>query len=167
MVIELKTPSWEEMSYIRWLWGDEETMEPVGGPILLMDDQASRWFRKIVDPGCPTDVYKLILNEKQQPVGEVSFHQYDKRTGTAMFNIKIASSERGNGYARAAMRLFLDKFFNDLDGRMMKDDVAIDNLRGQEVLIRFGFVHDPSEKNVFSVFITKDRFNLLYNKDYQ
>lgn len=44
----------------------------------------------------------------------------------------------------------------------MLDDIGLDNLRGQEVLLQFGFVHDPSRKDVFRVFITKERFNCLY-----
>jgi RimJ/RimL family protein N-acetyltransferase len=149
------------MRFIRRLWADEETMRPVGGPIHLDDDHAFLWFRRIVDPGSPTCEYRLILNEEQQPVGEVSFHQFDSKTGTAMFNLKVANSERGKGYARAAMRKFLDLFFNELGGQSMRDDIALDNLRGQEVLIKFGFVHDPSQEDVFRVSIDKDKFNSL------
>lgn len=165
MIIELSTPSWDDMEYIRWLWGDEETMEPVGGPIQLTDDQALDWFQRIVDPGSPAALYRLIFNEDQQPVGEVSFHQFDPKTGTAMFNLKISSPERGKGYARAAMCIFLNSYFNEHGGHIMLDDVALDNLRGQEVLLQFGFVHDPSKEDVFRVFITEDRFNQLYGSD--
>jgi len=162
MTIELKTPTWQDMDSIRWLWGDEETMAAVGGPVHLTDDQAMEWFLRVVDPGGQQDHYRLIFNEDQHLVGEVSFHQYDPKPRSAMFNLKIISSERGKGNARAAIHDFLTIFFNELEGHIMLDDIALDNLRGQEVLLQFGFLHDPSRKDVFRVYITKERFNCLY-----
>ena len=164
MVIELRTPTWDDMEYIRWLWGDEETMEPVGGPIQLTDEQALEWFQRVVDPGSPTGLYQLIFNEDQRPVGEVSFHHFDPKTKTAMFNLKIAKAERGKGYARAAMRAFLNAYFTAFGGHIMLDDVALDNLLGQEVLLQFGFVHDPSVENVYRMQMTRDRYNYLYRE---
>ena len=32
-------------------WGDEKTMEPVGGPVNLTDEQAKRWFEGMITPG--------------------------------------------------------------------------------------------------------------------
>ena len=150
------------MQYIRRLWSDPESMEPVGGPVILSDDQAQRWYEFMIDPGRPTDCYRLILNEAEILIGEVSFHQLDPATMTAMFNLKIAHSERGKGYGWEAMLLFLDHFFNELDGKVMLDDIAWNNQRGQDVLHRFGFLYDPSVENVYRVRITKDQFNNLY-----
>ncbi len=96
-------------------------MAPVGGPIRLTDEQAEQWFKKVVQPGRPTDHYGLIFNacdratplhQDDRPVGEISYHRLNLSTMTVDFNIKIARSERGNGYATAAIRLFLDDFFN-------------------------------------------------------
>jgi RimJ/RimL family protein N-acetyltransferase len=165
MTIELRTPIWQDMHYIRWLWGDEETMQHVGGPVQLTDEQALEWFQRVIDPGGMTERYMLISNEDQHLVGEVSYHRFEPKTGTAMFNLKIAGSECGKGYARAAMRIFLHTFFNELGGRIMLDDIALSNLRGQEVLLRFGFRHDPSKKDIFRAAITKEKFNRLYSSD--
>jgi len=160
--IQLRSPMWEDMAYIRWLWSDPETMEPVGGPVILSDDQAQRWYETMIDPGRPTDCYRLILNEAGNPIGEVSFHQLDPGTMTAKFNIKIANSERGKGYGLEAMLLFLDYFFNELGGKIMVDDIALDNYRGQETLLRFGFERDPGNEEVYKVRMTKEEINYLY-----
>lgn len=160
--IQLRHPTWEDMVYIRSLWSDSETMDSIGGPIHLSDDQALGWFKWRVDPGRPTDCYYLIIDEGGQPIGEVSFHQLDPDTMTAMFNLKIASSKRGKGFARQAMLHFLDYYFNEIDGEVMLDDIALDNLRGQDVLRRFGFEHDPSVGDVYRVKMTKDQFNELH-----
>ena len=150
------------MSFIRRLWADPETMKPVGGPIHLTDDQARGWFARIVDPGSRTDCYRLIINEEGQPIGEISFHRLDAETMTAEFNVKIVGQERGKGYGRQAMARFLNHFFNDFGGRMMVDDVGLDNHRGQEVLLKFGFEHDPRVEEVFRLRMTREQYDSLY-----
>jgi RimJ/RimL family protein N-acetyltransferase len=150
------------MEYIRWLWSDRETMRPVGGPLYLTDDEAGRWFALMIDPGDETECYRLILNENKEPIGEVSFHHLDLNTMTAMFNLKVVHSERGKGYGQRAMLLFLRHFFYELGGKMMVDDIALDNLQGRKVLVQFGFVHDPSQREVFRVYLTKVRFHQLH-----
>lgn len=150
------------MQYIRWLWSDPETMEAVGGPVILTDDQADRWYESMIAPGRPTECYRLILDDDGKPVGEVSFHHLDRDTMKAMFNLKIAHPERGKGYGHTAMMVFLDEFFNVLGGREMLDDLAPDNLRGQEVLHRFGFERELSNDDLYKVRMTKEGFNKLY-----
>jgi RimJ/RimL family protein N-acetyltransferase len=153
------------MQFIRWLWSDPETMEPVGGPIHLTDDRAQRWFAKMIDPGSPIDCYRLILAEENRPVGEISFHRLDPDRMTAEFNIKIASKERGKGYARQAMLLFLDYFFNHFGGRVLIDDIALENCAGQQALLSFGFEHDSSAKEVFRLRLTREKYNNLYGSE--
>lgn len=64
----------------------------------------------MIDPGSPTDCYRLIFNENNEPVGEISFQRLNFNNMIAEFTIKIASSKQGHGYARAATILFLDFF---------------------------------------------------------
>jgi RimJ/RimL family protein N-acetyltransferase len=153
------------MSFIRWLWSDPETMEPVGGPVHLTEGQARRWFAAVVDPGSPSDCYRLILDEDGHRVGEVSYHRLDVAAMTAEFNIKVVSTARGRGYAREAMLLFLDYFFNDLGGRVMVDDVALDNGAGQQALLRFGFERMASPEGVFRLWMTREAFHSRYGAE--
>lgn len=100
--------------------------------------------------------------EENRRVGEISFHRLDLDSMTAGLNIKVASTERGKGYAKEAMLLFLDDFFNHMGGRVMTDDVALDNDGAQQALLRFGFEHDQGVKDVFRLRMTRERFNNLY-----
>jgi RimJ/RimL family protein N-acetyltransferase len=161
--IELRLPTNDDMQFIRWLWSDSETMKPVGGPIHLTDEQSKRWFTQMINPGNSTDCYRLIFNNRNEPIGEISFHGFNLDDVTAEFNIKIASTNQGKGYAKKAMILFLDFFFNQLGGLLLVDDVASDNFRGQNVLLNFGFEHDANIKNVFRLRMTHERYNDLYN----
>ena len=154
----LRPPRLADLDFIRALWADRETMAPVGGPVILDDAQARRWYARLVNPGQPSDLYCLVWAHGQ-PVGEVSFHRLDPATMTADFNVKILAARRGRGYGRAAMRLLLDHFFNHLGGRLMTDDLAPDNLVGQAALRRFGWEHDPGATGVCRLRLTRDRFN--------
>jgi RimJ/RimL family protein N-acetyltransferase len=161
--IELRLPVIGDMQFIRWLWSDSETMGPLGGPIHLTDEQAKRWFTLMIDPGSPTDCYRLIFNHRNEAVGEISFHEFNPDDQTAEFNIKIASTHQGKGYAKKAMIVFLDYYFNQFGGHLLVDDVASDNFRGQNVLLNFGFEHDADIKNVFRLKMTQGRYNELYH----
>ncbi len=160
--IKLKRPEWNDIKFIQWLWSDPETMKPVGGPIILDDQKAKTWFERMIEPGSPTDSYRLILNQDLIFVGEISFHRLVPETMTADFNIKIANKYRSKGYSKEAMVLFLDYFFNEIGGLVLKDEVALENTLGQQALLSFGFKHDPTAKEVFMLKITREQFNNLY-----
>lgn len=133
-------------------------MAAVGGPCEMPEDRARDWYARMVEPGCREDCYCLIFSEHQQPVGEVSFHRLDANMH-ATLNIKVLASERGKGYAREALPVFLDFFFNRVGGRCMADDVALDNLAGQQLLLGFGFEQDPLRKDVCLLCMTRGKFN--------
>jgi len=160
--VRLRPPRWAEMAFVRWLWADEETMRPVGGPVRLGDDEARAWFARVVDPGSPTDRYCLIHDERDRLIGEVSFHRLDRARMTAYFNLKVAAPFRGRGYGREAMGVFLAHFFHRLGGREMVDDVAPDNVAGQQALLRCGFQHDPTVTDTRRLRLTRERFEALH-----
>ena len=163
--IQLRPPRPEEMKFIRWLWSDPETMRPVGHAFDLTDQQAHEWFTGAINPGSPEGCYLLIFTKQGQPVGEISFHRLHRSSMTAELKLKIAHKERRKGYAKEAMLLFLDYFFNSLKGRVLVDDVALDNRAGQQALLSFGFEHDPKVKDVFGLLMTRERYNTLYHRN--
>jgi RimJ/RimL family protein N-acetyltransferase len=158
----LKIPTREDLEFIRWLWSDPETMDPVGGPIHLSEKDLDGWFRGMVSPGSSTDKYQLILDPDQNPIGEISFHRLDPETMTAELNIKIAGEHRRRGYAKAALIRFLDDFFNEFGGRVLIDKVGLNNLTGLKVLMDFGFQHKSREEDYHLLEITRDEFNVIY-----
>jgi len=160
--ITLKKPEKDDLDFIQWLWSDQETMKSVGGPVIMNDQEADEWFRRMVDPGSQENRYRLILNLQGIPIGEISYHRLDPRMLCAEFNIKIASQYRGKGFAGQAMLLFLDEYFNIVGGQVMIDKIALSNLIGQRALLEFGFEHEPSSSEYFLVKITRKIFNKKY-----
>lgn len=162
--VHLKMPHWDDMLFIRQLWSDSETMAPVGGPVILTGEQTEQWFKRMVDPGNPADCYRLIINEMNHPIGEVSSHRLDMTTMTGELNIKISHCQRRRGYAKEAMRLFLAYFFGEYGGRTIIDKVALDNHTGRQALLKFGFEHDPSIKEVCFLQMTQQRYHDLHGE---
>ena len=160
--IYIRPPKPEEMDYIIKLWADPLSMAEVGGPVHLTEEQATKWFSRMVSPGSKTVRYFLIFNQSDQPVGEISFHRYDLSTGTAEFNIKVEHCHRGQGYAGKAVPLLLRYFFFDFGGKVMCDPVALDNQPGQKALIKLGFKKDASRQDVCLLKMTKEDFLDIY-----
>ncbi|MCK4261212.1 MAG: GNAT family N-acetyltransferase [Halanaerobiales bacterium] len=160
--VYIRPPKIEELEYIKWLWADEETMKEVGGPIILSDKEGGKWYSRMVFPGSSTDFYCLIFDLNDQPLGEVSFHQYSPEQKSAEFNIKIAGQHRGKGYGKEATYLMLKYFFYEFGGLVMIDDLALENIKGQQALLKFGFIRDDSNSKDFIVKIEKNIFNKLY-----
>lgn len=158
----LKKPDYLDLKFIRKLWSDPPTMKEVGGIIELTDNQTQQWYHKMVSPGSSRHCYRLILNEDYQPVGEVSFHDFDDNSGKARFNVKILDDYRGSGYGKSATYQLLNYFFNVWGGMVMEDELALDNDRGREVLIKFGFNWDQTREDVIRLFLTKKDFDKLY-----
>ena len=117
------------------------------------------WWK--LGDGC--NVYCLVYNENQRPVGEISFHCYDENEKSASFNIKIQARYRGRGYAKAAMDLMLDYYFNEFGGEVMIDEVI--NERGIRVLMSYVFEKvDKTEVGIL-LRLTKDKFNQIQKSD--
>lgn len=159
----LRTPGRQDLEYIRSLWADPDTMGDVGGPVMLDDDRALRWFQRMVDPGSPGDRYFLICELGGRPVGEASFHRYDPKTKTAELNIKIEAGHRYRGHGPEALRLLLDFFFGEFGGEAMLDPVRLENRNGLRALKRAGFEQIPSRSDVCLLRMTRGRY-LQLNK---
>jgi RimJ/RimL family protein N-acetyltransferase len=160
----LLTPALDDLDHLRKLWADPDTMQAVGGPLMVDEAKALRWYAQMVDPGSETDRYFLIVDQDTNaPVGEASFHRYDPTTKTAELNIKIEAGKRYRGHGPEALRLLLGYFFGAFGGEVMLDPIALENRNGQQAISRFGFEHDPSRTDVYLLRMTKQRFHSLYD----
>ncbi len=160
--IQLRHPRWEEMKHVRRLWEDPATMEAVGGVYRMEEDEARRWFEKVVDPGDGSHCYFLVFDEKGEAVGEVSSHRMDSETRVAEFNIKVLASHRGRGIGTEAMRQFFRHYFLELDAAGIDDPLAPANREGRRLLERFGFVHDPAVEDVAMMRLNRKRYLELH-----
>ena len=154
----LRPPRRDEISFIRALWGDPETMAPVGGPLEYTGAAAAAWFARMIDPGGPSDCYCLIFTRENTPVGEISFHHWDSADGRADLNVKVLASHRGHGLGKDALLTFLRFYFDRVGGRLMVDDVAADNRAGQRLLAACGFKHDGTTRGVSRMVMTRDMY---------
>jgi RimJ/RimL family protein N-acetyltransferase len=81
---------------------------------------------------------------------------------SAGFNIKIQASQRGNGYAKEAMTIFLDYCFRFLNIQEITDEIAMNNTISQKLFIDYGFTHYPDLSEHFWVSLKKEEFFRRY-----
>ena len=162
--VYIRPPRFEELSFIRALWADPETMAPAGGVHHLPETRAQTWFASMVDPGNSTNCYCLIFSQEDIPVGEISFHRWSQHERSAGLNIKVLATHRGNGYGKGALRTFLAWFFGQVGGRMMTDNVALDNQKGQQLLRSLGFEQDTDISDVCMLVKTKQMLTAKYGE---
>lgn len=155
-LVYIKQPVFGELEYINELWNDQETMRDVGGVVPFPENKREAWFERMVYPTDGKNFYCLIYSLHNVPVGEVSFHRFDKETGTAEFNIKIQNKHRGKGYAGEAIQMLLSFYFYNFNGQVILDNVANEN--GQRALEKFGFEIVSANSNEVLFKLTKERF---------
>jgi RimJ/RimL family protein N-acetyltransferase len=159
----LQVPGKSDLGFIRRLWADPETMEPVGGPLNVSPDAAADWYERWVKPGSADRAYWLVMSG-DGPAGEISIRGYDPRERVADLNLKIAASTRGHGYGRQALRGLLPFFFHDLVGTSLVDDVAPGNAAGQSLLLSEGFERDPSATDVCRLVLSRAQWNVTRSR---
>lgn len=162
--VSLEVPNVRDLDFIRHLWADPDTMEPVGGPVILSPEAASDWYRRWVAPGSVDRAYWLVITGSG-PVGEISLRSFDIQERIADLNVKTAASARGKGYGRQALRGFLWFFFQDLGGAALVDDVALGNGAGQSLLLSEGFVRDPTRMEVCRLVLTSARWKAASSRN--
>ena len=165
--VRLRLPRVDELSFLRTLWGDPETMAPVGGPLDWPETKVSDWYARVVDPGGLANCYCLILDRDDTPVGEVSFHRWDSEDRSAELNVKVLAAHRRRGYGKDALRTFLKFFFGRVAGRLMTDDVALANRPGRRLLESLGVEKDDSVSDVCRMTMTRQRYLKQYEKPSQ
>ncbi len=162
--IYFRRPLKDELIFIKKMWGDEDTMKEVGGPISMNQDKHLEWFKMRVDPGFDGGFYCLIFNKDHNAIGEISYRLLDQGRMIGAQNIKILASERKKGYARDALLTFLDHSFNTRGINLMTDEIAIDNKVAQDFFISLGFTHYPDKSKHYWVEMDKATFNSKHTK---
>ncbi|MGL4730012.1 MAG: GNAT family N-acetyltransferase [Clostridium sp.] len=156
-LVYIKKPDYEDIEYIKKLWTDEDTMKDVGGIIICDDKKWDNWYKRMVYPGNGKNFYCLIYDINNLPVGEVSFHGYDRNTKTADLNVKVEYIHRGNSYGNEAIKLLLNYYFNEFGGEVIFDNVANEN--GVNALKKWGFEVLEEKENEVLFRMTKENFN--------
>ncbi|AOR23043.1 GNAT family N-acetyltransferase [Clostridium taeniosporum] len=155
-LVYIKQPEYKELAFIAKLWNDEETMKDIGGVYKFTENKWESFYKKMVSPTDGRNFYCLIYTAKDEPIGEVSFHGYDPITKIARSNIKIYYRYRNMGYGKEAMRLMLEYYFIDFEGKMILDKVSNENSKG--FANKLGFKKSGTYQNETTFKLTKKDF---------
>jgi RimJ/RimL family protein N-acetyltransferase len=91
----------------------------------------------------------VIEDKDDTPVGSISTHNCDSRNGTFSYGIDIAPEQRGKGYARAAIRLVLKYYFDELRYQKVTVPVHADNAASIQLHEKLGFTREGTLRRMF------------------
>lgn len=89
------------------------------------------------------DEFYFIMEDKEgNVVGNINTHSCSKRNGTYQYGLGVKRQYWGNGYAKDAINMVLQYYFNEL--RYQKVNVNIYEFNEQSIKLheRLGFVHE-------------------------
>lgn len=132
-------------------------MTDVGKIISFPRYKWDSFYKKMVNPTDGRNLYCLVFDYNDNPVGEASFHGYDSVTKTARLNVRIENAHRKKGYGSEAVQLILECFFYEFGGLYMLDTVSVEENR--ERLEKIGFKIMYKNKDGYSYRLSRDDFN--------
>ena len=102
----------------------------------------------------------VIENDNGEYVGEVFIWYADKRNGVFRYGISIYEQFRGRGYAKNALIIILDYYFNELNYVKCSPTVYEYNKNSQLFHEKLGFVLEGRLRD--EIFTRGKRFDLFY-----
>jgi RimJ/RimL family protein N-acetyltransferase len=153
--ITLKTPSLADLSYRKQLLSNPETMEYNSGYdvsyygynydtgcIDFNESKWNNWYSRQVKNS--NKFYAYVYNNKT-PVGEVFFSE------EGSVSIIIEAKYRAKGYAKQALKLLIDKAFNEYGLKQLKDSIPENRIGAVKLFKDLGFtIKDTYEGTRFN-----------------
>lgn len=144
-----------DMPFVQELWGNEETMLAAGGAYKLKTEDFEKLFHILRKEDDSVNNH-YIIETKDKLIGDISVRKFIDTSRVAQIDMKIDSSERNRGYAKEALELYLNYFFNEIKGNEIVFELWLHNYFVQHKLEDYGFV---------ATFIAEDSNIMSINKD--
>ena len=138
-MIELYTPTIEDLWFKEKILGDEETMSynrSYGGTIPFPKIRWATWHDRWITNNEDKRFYRYI-KENDTFLGEVAYH-FDEERKIFLADVIVYAPYRGKGYGRKAL-LLLCEIAKSNGIHELYDDIAIDNT-SVSVFIKCGFI---------------------------
>ena len=145
-MLELITPTLEDLWFRESLMADEETMSynhAWGGTIPFPKEDWADWYDYWIVNHENMRYYRYLKDEGGQFVGEIAYH-YDDEIGHAMADVIIYAPHRRKGYGGEALDL-LCAAAKENGVAVLYDDLAIDN-PAVRLFLRHGFTEESRTK---------------------
>lgn len=122
----------EMMSHATHMFGTLQSKEAVRQKV-VKEVEAAKMFSE-------RKLFILCKKEGLEPIGEMSYHQWDARNQKCEFGIKICEqSQQNQGYGKDALFHFIDFLFRFLNLNKIELTTMADNERAQGLYKKLGF----------------------------
>lgn len=127
-MIKLYKPKIEDLWFREKLLNDKDTMSynnAYGGTIPFPKEKWEEWYNRWVNVDEHERLYRYILNENKEFVGEASYH-YDDNFKAHMVDVIVYSKFRKRGYGGEALLTLIENAKRN-GIKSLSDNIAIDN----------------------------------------
>lgn len=138
MTISIRQANKDDLSTLCKWYADGELMKDVGFPEALKVDRL-QLSKRLENPPEDRGLY-MILNEKKETIGELSYHDLTQKD--CGIGIKIAVAYQGKGYGRAALSYFVNFLFEKFRLESIHLDPMVENKRAIYLYKQIGFVEE-------------------------
>lgn len=134
----------DEEYLFQW-WNNGEFMSHAGlgyGTLQTKNKIRLDIEREVKETSLESSSRRFVIMDKasNKPIGEVSYHSWDKRNRKAEFGIKICEEEfRGKGYGEDTLTNFLDFMFKQLNLNKIELTTTADNKPAYSLYEKLGF----------------------------
>ena len=129
----------EDAKLLSAWWSDGRIMAHAGFPDGL--DINSQALAKDLKKDCDTRCRRLIIENNNIPIGEMSYGRIDETT--AEIGIKICDfDQQGKGLGTMCLEMLRDYLLYDLDFEKIVLDTNLNNKRAQHVYENLGFIKE-------------------------
>jgi len=180
--VYLHVPEYEEIDYYSNLLKDPKTMNYNAGYDLnlegydketgcILSFDSEKWYKKQMNDKNRYFAY-IVRKEDNKPVGYVNFH-FDNEYLTHGCGIVIENKYREKGYAKEALKLLLDKAFNEYNIKSLINNIPYNRSNSLKLFTKAGFKDMKKDyymkkfdinERIIMIELTKDEYNEFYNK---
>ncbi|XMB85594.1 GNAT family protein [Mycoplasmatota bacterium WC44] len=142
--VKIRVIDLEDINILYKWWTDPKVMDHAGFKYGLQQSYTSH-KNNLLNEINDKDLWRtsrrfIILDENDNPIGEVNYGGYSKLSRKCHIGIKICEiSEQGKGYGEDVLRHFITYLFDTLNLNKIELDTMIDNKRSQSLYKKLGF----------------------------
>lgn len=147
----------KDMLYIQKLWGDGNTMLESGGAFAIKDEDLNQMFSILRKEDASINNHFVIETDGKH-IGDINIRNYSEDSKKGQIDLKIEYTERKKGYAKEALKLYLDYFFNKLGAEEIYMEFWLENYFVKEKLVEYGFEFASVSDDLYRLNINKESY---------
>lgn len=150
----------EDMSFIKKLWADKESMLASGGAYNVTDEMLDDLYQILSQGDSVNNHYMIESNSSL--VGDLSIRDFDDKK-VAHLDFKLFHPEKQKGLGKQVLDLILKHVFEELQGQEAYFELWLASTFVKEKLEAYGFKESSVSEDTILMTMTKEKYQEVYH----